>query len=151
PRRLVLDGQQRLTSLFQATLFGKVVETVNERKQPIKRLYYIDIEKALASPEDREEAIVSVPGERVRKNLRGEVELDLTTNKQEYSLGLFPCGMIFDPADWRFGFNEHWNRAAEKVALFDRFEREILRKFQQYQLPVITLTADVEKEAVCHV
>ena|SRR6266568_2309768 len=31
---LVLDGQQRLTSLFQATTYGKVVATMNIRKQP---------------------------------------------------------------------------------------------------------------------
>src|SRR5690349_8026384 len=37
PELLVLDGQQRLTSLFQATTYGEVVETINIRKQPIKR------------------------------------------------------------------------------------------------------------------
>jgi uncharacterized protein with ParB-like and HNH nuclease domain len=39
PELLVLDGQQRLTSLFQATVYGKVVETINIRKQPIKRWF----------------------------------------------------------------------------------------------------------------
>lgn len=36
PDTLILDGQQRLTSLYQATLLGKVVETQNTKKQPIK-------------------------------------------------------------------------------------------------------------------
>ena len=39
PDVLVLDGQQRLTSLFQATTYGRVVATVNIRKQPIKRWF----------------------------------------------------------------------------------------------------------------
>jgi uncharacterized protein with ParB-like and HNH nuclease domain len=37
PELLVLDGQQRLTSLFQATIYGDIVATMNVRKQPIKQ------------------------------------------------------------------------------------------------------------------
>jgi hypothetical protein len=42
-------GSQRLTSLFQATTYGKVVCTMNIRKQPIKRWFYIDMRRALVS------------------------------------------------------------------------------------------------------
>ena len=56
PELLVLDGQQRLTSLFQATTYGKVVATMNIRKQPIKRWFYFDMHRALARAEDREDA-----------------------------------------------------------------------------------------------
>ena len=65
PDLLVLDGQQRLTSLFQATTYGKVVITKNIRKQPIKRWFYFDMRRALGAPEDREEAVVGVPEDRV--------------------------------------------------------------------------------------
>src|SRR5688572_28293718 len=34
PGHLILDGEQRLPSLFQAIVLGQVVETVNTRKQP---------------------------------------------------------------------------------------------------------------------
>src|SRR4051812_5302930 len=59
PDRLVLDGQQRLTSLFQATLLAQVVETQNAKKQRIKRWYYLDMEKAVTG--DMEEAVVGLP------------------------------------------------------------------------------------------
>ena len=45
PRSLLLDGQQRMTSLYQATLRGKVVETVTPRKKKVRRWFYIDIQK----------------------------------------------------------------------------------------------------------
>jgi hypothetical protein len=61
PEALILDGQQRLTSLFQAVFSGSVVETRNDRGQPIKRWYYIDITAALDPYLDREEAIRSLP------------------------------------------------------------------------------------------
>lgn len=48
PDELVLDGQQRLTSLYQALFCNKPVLTRDIRNIPIERWYYIDIEKALA-------------------------------------------------------------------------------------------------------
>ena len=47
PDYLLLDGQQRMTSLFQAVASGKVVETRDARDKAIKRWYYVDIKKAI--------------------------------------------------------------------------------------------------------
>src|SRR5262245_48138681 len=43
PERLILDGQQRLTSLFQALFMGQPVLTRDTRGKPLKRWYYVDI------------------------------------------------------------------------------------------------------------
>lgn len=61
PDLLLLDGQQRLTSLFQALYRDQPVETVDDRNKPLKRWYYIDIAKAIGAPSERDEAVVSVP------------------------------------------------------------------------------------------
>ena len=55
--RLILDGQQRLTSLFQALRLDQAVLTRDQRGQPIKRWYYIDMQRALDENVDREEAL----------------------------------------------------------------------------------------------
>ena len=65
PQSLLLDGQQRMTSLYQVTLRGKVVETVTPKKKKVKRWFYIDIRKALDPAADREDAIVGVPEDRM--------------------------------------------------------------------------------------
>ena len=65
PQSLLLDGQQRMTSLYQVTLRDKVVETVTPKKKKVKRWFYIDIRKALDPAVDREEAIVGVPEDRI--------------------------------------------------------------------------------------
>src|SRR5437773_2304120 len=57
PRSLLLDGQQRMTSLYQVTLRGKIVETVTPKNKKVKRWFYIDIRKALDPSIEREEAI----------------------------------------------------------------------------------------------
>ena len=65
PQSLLLDGQQRMTSLYQVTLRKKVVETVTPKNKKVKRWFYIDIQKAIDPAVDREEAIVGVPEDRV--------------------------------------------------------------------------------------
>jgi uncharacterized protein with ParB-like and HNH nuclease domain len=47
PEELVMDGQQRLTSLYQALRSGNPVQTSGSRGQEISRWYYIDIKLAL--------------------------------------------------------------------------------------------------------
>jgi uncharacterized protein with ParB-like and HNH nuclease domain len=151
PEILILDGQQRLTSLFQATLFGKVVETENAKKQQIKRWYYLDMQRALDKPEEREEAIIAVDEKRKIIGFGGTEELDVSTSALEFEKLMFPFSAIFDPSDWRTNYNAYWKHAPERTKFFDRFEKEIIDRFKQYQLPVITLTEKVSKEAVCHV
>src|ERR1700677_5032573 len=61
PQSLLLDGQQRMTSLYQVTLRAKVVETVTPKKKKVQRWFYIDIQKALNASVDREDAIIGLP------------------------------------------------------------------------------------------
>jgi hypothetical protein len=150
PELLVLDGQQRLTSLFQATTFGRVVATMNVRKQPIKRWFYFDMVAALASAEDREDAIIGVPETRVVRTLL-DVKLDVSTQEKEFEKLHFPCEKLFDTFDWQTKFLQHWKFDPAKTELFMRFQTEVLQRFQSYQIPVIKLKKTVKKEAVCHV
>src|SRR5258708_24698200 len=85
PQSLVLDGQQRMTSLYQVTLRGKVVETVTPKRKRVKRWFYIDIRTALDPVADREDAIIGVPEDRmVRSDFGREVVLDLSSPEREY-------------------------------------------------------------------
>ena len=47
PDQLILDGQQRLTSLYTALYSNSPVETRDARGKAIKRWYYLDISAAL--------------------------------------------------------------------------------------------------------
>jgi hypothetical protein len=150
PELLVLDGQQRLTSLFQATTYGMVVATQNVRKQPIKRWFYFDMQRALSSAEDREDAIIGVPEDRILRTLTEE-KLNLSTREKEFEQLCFPCEKLFDTFDWQNGYLRYWKFDPAKTELFMRFQADILQRFQSYQIPVIKLKKTVKKEAVCHV
>lgn len=151
PDLLILDGQQRLTSLFQALFMQAPVKTRDSRKTPIRRYYYIDIAKAMSNNGDREDAIVALPEDRIVRNFRGETVQDFSTPQKEYEAGMFPLNRVFSGSGWRREHNRFWNHHPDKVKLFDDFEEEIIKRFEQYLLPIITLKKETPKVAVCQV
>lgn len=151
PERLILDGQQRLTSLYLATLYGQPVATKDARGKLIRRWYYIDIYKALSPNGDRDEAIISLPEDRIIRNFRNEMVADYSSPEREFEHGLFPLHQIFSCAEWRRNFNQFWRYDSAKSQQFDQFEAEVIKRFEQYQMPLILLKRPTPKDAVCQV
>ena len=149
PEILILDGQQRLTSLYQSLMGSEAVRTKDLKGKKVERWYYIDMKLAVAAESDREESVRSVPETRLVKAFGGQVTLDLTSPEREFAEDLFPAQKIFDSAEWRQGYSEHWRFDADKMRLFNEFERVVIKRFEQYHLPVITLGKETPKEAVC--
>src|ERR1700730_9008851 len=142
PRSLLLDGQQRMTSLYQATLRGKVVETVTPRKKRVRRWFYIDIRKALDGSLDREDVIVGMPeGKIERTDFGREIIRDLSTPEKEYAALMYPVCQVFDWDKWQDGFDEYWVGDQNKIVRedFRTFKRQILENFKYYRVPVIAL------------
>jgi hypothetical protein len=152
PHSLLLDGQQRITSLYQVTLRGKVVETVTPKNKKVKRWFYIDIRKALDMSIDREEAIAGIPEDRmVRTDFGREVVTNLSTAEREYAALMYPVTQVFDWDRWQDGFDQYWKGDANEAEreTFRKFKREVLENFKYYRVPVISLDRSTSKEAVC--
>jgi len=156
PQRLILDGQQRLTALYQVLKSGRVANTRDSKGQRIQRWYYLDIDNALDPSVDREEAIISVPDERKIRNFRGEVIKDYSELDKECSAGLLPLSILFDIAKL-FQWLDKYTSLSESSSQEQRREArnkltsEVIARFQQYQIPVIELKRETPKEAVCQV
>jgi hypothetical protein len=152
PQSLLLDGQQRMTSLYQVTLRNRVVETVTPKNKKVKRWFYIDIQKALDPSIDREEAILGVPEDRViRSNFGRGVILDLSSSDKEYASLMYPVSRVFDWDKWQDYFDQHWRGDANESVReeFRTFKRQVLENFKYYRVPVIALDRSTSKEAVC--
>lgn len=152
PHSLLLDGQQRMTSLYQVTLRGQVVDTVTPKKKRVRRWFYIDIRKALDPSVDRDEAIVGVPEDRVvRTDFGREEALNLSSPEQEYALLMYPVSQVFDWDNWQDGFDEYWYGELNKDIRkhFRDFKKQVLENFKSYDVPVISLDRSTSKEAVC--
>jgi len=154
PKSLLLDGQQRMTSLYQVALRGKVVETITPKRKKVRRWFYIDIRKALDEALDREEAITGVPEDKVERTDFGrKVTLDLATPEKEYAALMYPLSKVLDWDKWQDGFDEYWPGDQNKATRseFRTFKNRILETFKYYRVPVIALDSSTSKEAVCTV
>lgn len=152
PEQLLLDGQQRMTSLYQACMRREVVETITPKSRVVKRWFYMDIQKALQEGADRDDAIFSIPEDRiVRSNFNKDIDRDLSTPAHEYEQMVFPLNRVFDWDEWQDGFSDYWIEKGEvsRRQVFQRFKNEVLQNFKSYQVPVIALDHDTPNEAVC--
>lgn len=147
PEKLILDGQQRLTTLTQALSLDSPVHTRTAKGKKIKRHYYFDIQKAVEMPHALDEAIVAVDeNHELRTNFGRDVLLDLSTTELECSQLHFPCNCIMNSDDWEATLHRV---APEKFGTYMNFRSQVLSSFRSYQLPIILLKKETTKEAVC--
>ncbi|MGZ0212248.1 MAG: GmrSD restriction endonuclease domain-containing protein [Actinomycetales bacterium] len=153
PDALLLDGQQRLTSLYQVLVRGEVIETVTPRKQKVKRWFYIDIDRAIDSTVDREEAVISVPPEKkITSDFGRKVELDVSTRELEIENMMFPVSMILNWNDWQRAYIDRYSAEPDFQERFGRisdFHDIVIQNIAGYLVPVIELDKSTSKEAVC--
>jgi hypothetical protein len=155
PKTFVLDGQQRLTSMYLALRSGKAVKTRTEKGAEIHRVYFLDMAKCLDPEADREDAVVSVPDSlKVTSDFGRKVDLDISTPAAQFEKRHFPVSLLFDIQGfmtWESGFSAHFQFNAEAMQFMQKFRNEIWLRFQQFKVPAIELTQDTPREAVCQV
>lgn len=156
PDFLVLDGQQRLTSIYQSMFSQQPVSTKTEKgKNNIERYYYLSMEKCMDKYEDRIDAVISVPSDRkIKENFDRDVKLDLSTQDKEYEQKMFPVNIIFDSnalLQWQFGYMTYYSGKTDELELLKSFQNEVMNTIVKYKLPVITLDKSTPREAVCKV
>ena len=152
PEMLILDGQQRITSLYQAIITNRVVNTRNSKGYEIKRWYYINMVKALDNDSDLEEAIFSINENKIiTENIGRDIILDLSTEENEFKNLMYPVSMVDNYDEWRTKFIEYWDYDRDKIKFWNEFEKKIIKGFNGYNLPVIVMKKENTKEAVCQV
>jgi len=152
PDLLILDGQQRITSLYQTVINNEIVSTRNDKKYEIKRWYYIDMIKAMDGNYDLEEAIISVnESKKITEDFGRRIALDLSKKEFEFENLMYPVCMIDEYSEWRRDFNQYWQHDKEKSIFWDKFEDKVINSFNKYMLPVIIMKKENPKEAVCQV
>lgn len=144
PAELVLDGQQRLTALYQALtgagderFYLKVDEFVHAGKDYIKDFHEVDFEKAVIS------VPVTVSKGQIKKN--------------EELLGIshFPVCDVSSFDDWLDDYvdkivSEDGNNNAKYLkSLYRRMRDKYIVPLRSYGLPVLTLPETTPIEAVC--
>ena len=144
---LLLDGQQRLTSLTQALTGDGVVDTTDSRGKRMTRRYYIDMELALQGEDRMDEAILSVPGDGIeRSNFGKDVVRDLSKARNEQDHRLFPMRLVFDPLN-----AATWLAELGDIPMMSQFLASVLSPTNTYNIPAIELDKSTSKSAVATV
>jgi uncharacterized protein with ParB-like and HNH nuclease domain len=144
--KLILDGQQRLTSLTQVLKYDKPVKTKNKKRE-VNRYYYIDIDKAMQGNGNFQEAIIGVDENKIqRSNFGRDIYLDLSSPEKEFEAFHFPCNQIFNSDDWEVALMEY---DSKKFKRYMEFRSEVLQRYRNYEIPIIELKKENSKEAVC--
>ena len=154
PEMLVLDGQQRLTSIYCSMYSKSPVRTQTIKKEDIKRYYYLDIAMCLDADEDRTEAVVSVPADKqIKEDFGRKIVKDLSIREGEFKEHMFPLNIVFDPIaldEWKDDYRD-FHSDTEISKRLRRFTAEVLNPIIRYTLPIIQLDKSTPKEAVCQV
>ena len=142
PKLLLLDGQQRLTSLTQALWGGGVVQA-HDKKKLVKRRFYIDIEQAVSQPDNLDVAVKVLPDDgKLKENFDRDIVLDVSTKEKQLEHGYFPLWLSYsdEGTNWLF---EYGNMTVAKA-----FLNGVLSTIKSYAIPSIELDQDTSKEAV---
>lgn len=146
PQMLLLDGQQRLTSLTQALSGDGLVSTMDGRGKKLTRKYYVDIAVALEGEDRIDDAVRSLPGDgMVRTNFGKNVELDVSTPQKEREHGYFPLSLLFseETLSWLFELSDPEQAKA--------FNAQVIQPARTYNIPAIELDTETSKSAVATV
>lgn len=162
PNMMVLDGQQRLTSLYQA-LYRR--EGVQFKKRTF--YFYLDVAQLLAGGDVRDnvfaDALFYVVQEKTGKRVRydGLAPIyELTTHEQEVASGALPLNILFDVngalSKWKDGYLEarsdkDWDRYMSVKADWDKRVQPWLDRIRSYPFPVVQLRQDMPLGAICHI
>ena len=155
PDELILDGQQRLTSLYNALYSKNPVHTKTDKGKEIDRYYYLNIENAINPNADDEDVVISIPAtKQVTSDFGRKIEIDLSTRQNEFKLKMFPLNIILNSGEeqgWQNEYYAYYNYAPAVIQQFTELFSKIIMPTQKYVLPVILLGKETPKEAVCQV
>lgn len=147
PKYLLLDGQQRLTSLTQALSGEGIVETKDARGKLLKRRFFIDINHAVRYPDELEEAVIAVPEDgKIKTNFDRDIVLDVSTTEKQYENGYFPLSLLYNSNEtlpWLMGYPDN--------QVGNLFHQKFLNPASNYQIPAIELDNETDKAAVATV
>lgn len=153
PAEFLLDGQQRLTSLYQALLRKDAVKTRTAKGALAERLFFVDLEAASLEDGDPADWIIMTRGDgRETSDFGRKIDRDYSTAEKQFASHAFPLNQVFAPFDWLFAYKNYWNERGEDThAKEQALNLKVVKPVQAYQMPIIRLSKGNSREAICTV
>lgn len=141
PELLLLDGQQRLTSL----IYALTAPDLPLKGTKLRRWFFIDLDLLSKEP-DNDDIVI----EKSKRDIG-----DLNSSEEQYKRHLLPCTVLLRPADfykWRDGF-EDWVRVnqMDQESIFRTQWRQSWQKIvdsvQNFEVPLVELPRVADDDA----
>jgi hypothetical protein len=166
PKFIVLDGQQRLTSMLQAAYTSDGVLYKNKRY-----FFYLDIPKLMADTDGIEVGdpyfddalFYLMEGKKNSRRIRykGLEEIyDITEDDATVKHGALPLWYVFDSrgllSKWKDRYlmglsGEHMGKFRELLNQWEDLVDPWIHRIKTYPFPIVELHEDMPIEAVCHI
>lgn len=163
-RYLVLDGQQRLTSLYQTLYYPGGVHDKNNPDRAIDKhkfyFFYLDL-NMLEEGSPVDEAIFYVDQTRILAGKNRQTKYDLSTRENEFEYRCLPLNCIFDQngtyEQWKFGYAQYVTGQTKEdpFKFLERFSQQVDQPYsnviKNYAFPTVELQQGTPLHAICHI
>lgn len=154
PERLILDGQQRITSIYQSCF----------AKAPVRlkgggyRSYFLDCKRLFLTEDPVVDCIISVKTD-ASGAILGKVP-DYTNREYQFRNTIFPLNEIFDSYDWTEKHDRFWYEEARTGGDGDRDSAMVLKRqlseslcrtFGQCQISLLILKKATSAGGICDI
>lgn len=174
PNLMVLDGQQRLTSLYQA-IYSHEGVTFGEEPNLKHYFFYLDIPYLMSDPDGCievgnpyfEGALFYILLDKKNRKIRYDglkKVYELKNSEEELGFGALPLNLISSPhqlSKWREKYFEKlayrnsvqptWDDHKKLSGIWDRLVQPWINNITEYQFPEIRLRSDLPLSAICHI
>ena len=148
PGLLLLDGQQRLTSLYHTLKGEGFVKTVDSRSKPIKRRFFVDLNKVAESDILPDEAVFSVDKNgKVRSHFGPQIDFPLDNYEAYLKANVVPVSTLLSDkvTDLLLDMASTGNMQRQEVKAFNN---KVVKPLAGYQIPVIRLDRETAQAGV---
>lgn len=146
PGMLLLDGQQRLTTMYQCLAGEGWVKTRDFRSKKIERTFYIDIRTAVSEEIVPDEAIFAVnrSGE-IRSHFGPAIDGPLLTRDDAIANYCLPVASLLQEEGTAMLFAMVANADAETQRDLAAFNNRVLRPLAGYDVPIMRVFRDTHR------
>ncbi len=149
PGLLLLDGQQRLTSLYHCLQGTGFVDTVDFRNKRITRRFYVDVAKAVQREVLPQEAVFAVDENgAVSSHFGPKVDGPLTDREVAVAAGVIPVDALLTSEGSSMLFDMAAQSTPEELAQIKLFNARVATPLNAYDVPMIRLARETPQAGV---
>lgn len=148
PGLLLLDGQQRLTTLYQSLAGDGEVRTKDPRQKRIRRKFFVDVARAVSADIMPDEAVFSVDETgKVRSHFGPHIPDGIYDHASAVAAGVVPVSVLLfnEGTDMLFDLVDAPGGDRETVK---RFYNRVMKPLSGYSVPVIRLDRETARGGV---